>query len=69
MEQLIFEGTVSNGELSLKNLPITDGTEVEVVVFPKFKFDKASFLKMQELTKGIKGSLGDTVREDRDNRG
>lgn len=65
MNQFIADTKIVKGRLELSNIPFSDNMEVKVIVIPKVNLDKMSFLKVQRLTKSIKGNLSDDIIEER----
>ena len=59
---------VSNGHLTLKNVPFSDDMEIRVFIIPKIKLSEMSFNKIRKLTKPIKGNLSDDVDAERNER-
>ena len=65
MNQFVADTRIIKGHLELNDIPFSDNMEVKVIVIPKIKLEKMSFLKVQKLTKGIKGNLADDIIDER----
>ncbi len=68
MSQIIIDSRVSNGHVTLQNLPLEDETEVKIIVIPKANLSKMSFQNSQSLTRTVKGNIADDVVAERRNR-
>jgi hypothetical protein len=68
MNQVIIETKIQDGKIALSNLPLSDDTEVRVIVIPKINLEKMGFLKSLEYTREIKGNLSEDVVKERGER-
>jgi len=65
MNQLVINTKIKKGTISIKDIPLSDNTDVQVVVIPKIILDNLSFKKIRELTKTIKGNISEEISQDR----
>lgn len=68
MNQFVAETKIRRGSLKLENVPMSDNTEVKVIVIPKFDLKKTSFRKARKLARGIKGNLADDIVAERNGK-
>jgi len=68
MKPFTVDTRISNGHLTLQNLPFSDDIDIRVFIIPKIKLSEMSFNKIRKLTKPIKGNLSDDVDAERNER-
>ena len=65
MSQYVIDTKIYKGNISLKNIPLSDDTAVKVIVISKVELKTLYFDKIQKLTRSISGNLSDNIMEER----
>jgi hypothetical protein len=65
MYKVTREVHIKKGHLELNELPFSDDTIVNVVIFPKVDLEKMLFEQAQVLSQSIRGNLSDDIAKER----
>jgi len=65
MYKVTKEVNIKDGHLELNELPFSDDTIVNVIIFPKVDLEKMLFEQAQVLSQSISGNLSDDIAKER----